>query len=591
MRNRNGLRALAGSLFVAGLVLACGCGSSGGGSGSQDVPNTPPPTDPPPTDPTCEESYDSTFDAIQSVVFERHGCTAEACHGSAASGRLDLRADVSYANLFEAPSTASSLARVHPGTKERSFLWLKLLAASDDTVEITGSPMPLGSTPLGETEMELLRLWIQGGAPQHGTVQGTESLLDACLPDPEPILIEPLDPPPAGEGVQLVMPDWDLPPGSENEICFATYYDVSDQVPEEFKSEDGKFFFYESFEIRQDPSSHHLLIQAPVTAFGGEYVDPSNVSGWACTRGPSAGQPCDPLDRDACGEGGFCASPIEETSGCTGYRAAPEITPVTFSGTQQAQFLQSNYPGVYVPVPIRGLVFWNSHAFNLTTTGTQMHARVNFRFARERLYPAQNFGGGNNQFGIPRLIVEGAAPYTEKVMCGQAVLPKGARLTGLNSHTHKHGKHFWYELHDGEVIYDSYVYNDPLQKYFEPPLAFDSDSAAERTVKFCSLYNNGVGENGEPDPEAVTRASRIPYGIRFEGFGGLLGLCEPTRCVNPGRYDVDCDDGQRNQAGDDTACDSSPGAGDGFCDACAIMGGVTTENEMFGPSISYFVQE
>ncbi len=54
-------------------------------------------------------------------------------------------------------------------------------------------------------------------------------------------------------------------------------------------------------------------------------------------------------------------------------------------------------------------------------------------------------------------------------------------------------------------------------------------------------------------------------------------------------YDVDCDDGRPNQAGDDAACDSSPGAGDGFCDACQIMGGVTTENEMFGPSVDYYV--
>jgi hypothetical protein len=31
----------------------------------------------------------------------------------------------------------------------------------------------------------------------------------------------------------------------------------------------------------------------------------------------------------------------------------------------------------------------------------------------------------------------------------------------------------------------------------------------------------------------------------------------------------------------DAACDSSPGAGDGWCDACALTGGVTTEDSMF----------
>jgi hypothetical protein len=31
----------------------------------------------------------------------------------------------------------------------------------------------------------------------------------------------------------------------------------------------------------------------------------------------------------------------------------------------------------------------------------------------------------------------------------------------------------------------------------------------------------------------------------------------------------------------DRSCDSPPGAGDGWCDACTLTGGVTTENEMF----------
>lgn len=33
--------------------------------------------------------------------------------------------------------------------------------------------------------------------------------------------------------------------------------------------------------------------------------------------------------------------------------------------------------------------------------------------------------------------------------------------------------------------------------------------------------------------------------------------------------------------GDDRTCDTGPGANDGFCDACRITGGESTENEMF----------
>jgi hypothetical protein len=30
---------------------------------------------------TCAKSFDSTYAAIQSVIFEAHGCTASPCHG------------------------------------------------------------------------------------------------------------------------------------------------------------------------------------------------------------------------------------------------------------------------------------------------------------------------------------------------------------------------------------------------------------------------------------------------------------------------------------------------------------------------------
>ncbi len=590
--------ALPTALLLAALLALPGCGSSGSagssGGGSDAPPSSEPPApepepEPEPEEPSCDATFGSTYEAIQEVVFEQYGCTNSACHGGAAAGGLDLSAGASYASLYQAPSAASELSRVFPGTKERSFLWWKLVAATDDSVEVAGSPMPLARAPLSDDALELVRLWIQAGAPETGTVLDTEDLVDGCLPEAKPITIEPLPPLQAGEGVQLVMPPWHLPASSEDEVCFATWFDFTDQVPDEFKTEDGNFFLTDMSEIRQDPSSHHLLVQAPIRSLvRGEDVDPSMVEGWACLDGPRAGETCDPLEADACGENGWCTTPIQSASGCTGYAPAGDLITSTFTGTQQAQYRRENYPGVYGFAPLRGLVFWNSHAFNLTTSDTRMNARVNLRFATDRRYPSSGYGG---DFAIFRLMEEGAPPYTERVMCSDVVVPKGGRLTDLGSHTHKRGKHFWWELPSGEHIYDSFVYNDPLQKYFDPPLEFDQDDPAERTLTACSLYNNGVDENGDPDPETVTRASRIPYGITLGGSSTLLGFCEPIRCVNPGRTDVDCDDGIANRAGDDAACDSSPGAGDGVCDACQIMGGVTTENEMFGPSASWFVIE
>jgi hypothetical protein len=51
--------------------------------------------------------------------------------------------------------------------------------------------------------------------------------------------------------------------------------------------------------------------------------------------------------------------------------------------------------------------------------------------------------------------------------------------------------------------------------------------------------------------------------------------CPPVACVS-GRVGAPC-----GGVGDDRVCDSSAGANDGFCDACAITSGVSTEDEMF----------
>ena len=62
------------------------------------------------------------------------------------------------------------------------------------------------------------------------------------------------------------------------------------------------------------------------------------------------------------------------------------------------------------------------------------------------------------------------------------------------------------------------------------------------------------------------------------------GTCKPVACT-AGRVAAPCD-GEN----DDATCDSSPGAGDGECDACPITGGESTENEMFNLFGLYYVQ-
>jgi hypothetical protein len=537
---------------------------------------TPTPTPDPSETPPCG-SFNSTFEAIQKVVFEKHGCSTSICHGSTGKqGGLDLSPDVAYQNIVEVRSTETELNRVQPGDKDRSYLWLKLAAATDPSLlppafQIAGAPMPNGLAPLSTGELEALRLWIYAGAPQTGTVAGTDTLLDACLPTPAPILIKPLDPPPAGSGVQFTMPPWHLEAHSEHEICFATYYDISQDVPAEFQDPSGTLFRFSTTDLRQDPQSHHLILNRYVGP-DSDVHDPS-LGKWTCNGGENAGAECEPTDTSSCGTG-ICTSEIKQSFACIGFgpRNGGRTSTYAIGGAQSAQAHTKFVPGVFAQIPMKGVLYWNSHAFNLTDEDTTLHAWLNYYFSNEQQYPVQSI------FNVSMIFSADAAPYTTQTICNDHVLPQGARLFNLSSHTHKHGKHFTVAVPDGTVIYDSFIYNDPANVTFDPPIPFDSPDPQQRTLHYCSLYNNGVASDGSPDPELVTRYSLIP-----KSAASTIGQCTPVACA-AGKVGAAC-----NGVGDDRTCDSAPGANDGFCDACPITGGESTQNEMFILIGSYYI--
>jgi hypothetical protein len=543
-------------------LVAAGCGGSGGGDGGA------PPAEPVPA---CADSFEGTFEAIQAVVFERQGCTQAVCHGDAAQGGLDLRAGSAYASLIETPSLGSELARVVPGSPDRSYLFRKLSAATvPGSYTVAGSPMPSGLPPISADLLEGIRLWIKAGAPETGAVahpdDGTSAsvgaLFDACLPPAAPITIKPLDPPPAGEGVQFVMPSYVVPATGEVETCFAAYYDFTGRVPDEYLSEDGTRLRYAAQEMRQDALSHHLVLDVSGVAL--DQIHHPSFGEWTCKGGARAGAACEPTDASACGDDGVCGATPVATAGCVGY--GPDSHFLTMGtqgvgGGMTTQLFERFPDGVYNEIPLRGIWYWNSHAFNLTLEDHPLNARINFLFARQQRHLVER---------IPVAIrvlyaAAGTPPYESRTVCADYTLPQRARLIELTSHTHKRGKHFTVDAPDGSRIYESLRYGDPLYQPFEPALAFDDADPATRTLHYCSRYDNGVAADGSPDPSTVTRASRMPDRTS----------CVPIACT-AGKIGASC-------AGvdDDATCDSTPGAGDGECDACAITAGNTTENEMF----------
>ena len=554
---------------IALTALATACGGAGGGS-TTGVPST----DPTPG-PSCEQ-FDSTFAAIQKVVFENKGCTQDVCHGSARSGGLDLRPGAAYANLLEVPSTSSPNPRIQPGEPSESFLFQKLSAATlPGSFTINGSPMPSGLEPLSENELQAIRLWIEAGAPESGSVGDAESgtsdgigkLLDACLPPAGPITIEPLKPPAADEGVQFAMPTYLLPASTELEVCFASYYDLSDVVPAGEQDPERGVFFMDGSRLRQDPQSHHFVMTH--SGLDASWVHDPSFGEWTCRGGEHAGEICEPTDLAACGDG-QCASAVRNSIACIGFgppQGAVDVASGGIAGAQTAQQYVEPRAGVYREIPIRGIVYWNSHAFNLTSEDHQMNGRVNLFYAPDREHKWIQSTDSDNVY-----VAHGQPPFTVQSYCKDHVVAQGARVLTISSHTHKRGKRFWVEAPDGTQIYENLRYSDPVDQEFDPPLAFDAPDPAQRTLRYCATYNNGVKDDGSPDVSTVTRASRMPDRAR----------CTPVACT-AGKVGAAC-----SGAADAASCDSSPGAGDGECDACPITAGVTTENEMFILTVNYY---
>jgi hypothetical protein len=520
---------------------------------------------------------------------------------------------------------------VFPADQDLSLVYHKLAAKTLSTdlsaLGISGSPMPSSADVLTEEELELIRLWIRGGAPKTGIVQNAANALGCDTGDvpASPNKLPPLPPPAADEGVQFYSGAWSLGAESENEVCYVAYYDLSDSVPdaatlpcpETYGGEEEQCFAYGDVLLAQDPQSHHSVVEWYVPpAERPEQKDPKNEvwKNWVCVGGANDGSSCDPMDIGACGAGSLCATQPTNSLACTLYEnGPPELGTIAgFFGNAatrknvvlagEAVFSEPLADGVYGVAPIRGFVVWNSHAFNLTREPTTIEQYLNLTFSdvSEQLYQREYLTSFDAVFGM------GVVPPFQSVeICATFSLPVGTRMLTLTSHTHQHGRDFriWYppnepckggallsdepiqgcDVPEREPDYRSFQYQDPLIQRFtaENTIALDSLNIEERTFRYCAIFDNGA-----EDPYTVRRHSERPVATVCEVgqyFGGALPECgcspQTRACLGGPNQGAICGD-------DDAFCGP-----EGVCDACPLAGGVTTEDEMFVIAGSYYVIE
>ena len=131
----------------------------------------------------CEpmDLYVGTFDRIQRQIFSQK-CALSGCHNSESqTGGLLLEFGASYNNLVnQAPQNPAALAAdwkrvdVVPdvsGSLETSFLYRKIEGDLPDETYL--ARMPFNRPKLPKTLREIIRLWIEAGAPPAGWVDGT----------------------------------------------------------------------------------------------------------------------------------------------------------------------------------------------------------------------------------------------------------------------------------------------------------------------------------------------------------------------------------------------------------------------------------
>ena len=104
----------------------------------------------------------ATFTQVQDQIFSA-SCAFSGCHGGSSPAMgLDLRADAAFDAIVDVPSSQQpSVDLIEPNDPDSSYLYLKVIGDPS----ISNAQMPRGGGPLSQQLMDLLRDWIERGAP------------------------------------------------------------------------------------------------------------------------------------------------------------------------------------------------------------------------------------------------------------------------------------------------------------------------------------------------------------------------------------------------------------------------------------------
>jgi hypothetical protein len=406
---------------------------------------------------TASAQQTSTWSIIRDKILAPN-CTS--CHYEGSSfarqSGLVLTPDVAYSQLVDRQpqnATARDDGLLRVGTKGleslgTSYLWEKIDARNQEHFysdhPFYGALMPLGGGPLTNGELELIKRWIVGGAPENIAIAGAD---ESLLADTTRFENPPFAPLPVPEkGIQLQLGPFNVAPNYERESLFYEPLNLADDI------------FIKQFEMVMRPGSHHFIL----------YAFSKN------TPGSLVPQPHTFRDyRDA---NGFYIFP---NLAITRYH-------IFFAGTQWPRVNYHFPEGVALRLP-KGLgLDLNSHYANRTNeivTG-EVYANLHTVDRSEVEFVAEVLFLNNTDFYLP----------PNQVTTITKTYPNNANVNmnifQLFSHAHEHMMEFRVELaggpRDGELVYISTDWQHPPILELDPPLII----APGDGLRLIATYNN-----------------------------------------------------------------------------------------------------
>lgn len=419
-------------------------------------------------DPKANEEDDSSFGLLQSKILTP-SCAISGCHASEADNtfiqhHLILEKKVSYANLVDAdPVNANALAnnlfRIKPFHPDESLLFHKLHIPSNHHTQDYGNPMPLGLPLLSEGQLEFVRIWIENGAPEKGTV-AEASLLDDITPQEEDI--EPLLPPEAGKGLQIVIPEFTVAPNFEREFFVYKKLGNAEQI------------FVNRFEIKMKLNSHHFIL-----------YNFDNL--------PDLFKPVVDVVRD-----------IRNPDGSLNIGNMIPMSYHTFVMGTQTSYLDYRFPeGVAISFPAGATADFNSHNINKqanTITG-EVYVNLHTTAATNVKKVAQSLNLANQNLNL--------AARQRTTVAKSFQFDKKISIISLTSHTHQLAEKFVIKINGGprhgEIVYISADWRHPNFITFDPVITLNAGEGLTSEI----TYNN-------------TKDKVVKFGLTSEDEMGII---------------------------------------------------------------------